>query len=170
MNRKLTKINTIDDLKKALNITDLRNMKAQGVLELVSNIHKLDPEVAKELLKHYPEYKGAVTETVTQMKQAMESVLAKDSENNQAFFESENHKIELLIELTKDETLSDELKIRVFDLISEINDEIKERNAQSFELKQLGLKILGFLGLASIMSLGIIYHDHSRIGKSEVTT
>ena len=61
-----------------LNKADFKNISKNEVITIASKLGELDPEVAKEILHQYPEFVKLMQTTMTEYKNALDSIIASD--------------------------------------------------------------------------------------------
>lgn len=110
---------TEEEVLKRLNIPDWRHMSKDKIMSFTSSLQCMNPEVAKEVLKKFPEFAKMCSDALTDVIKAMDEVIEHTDKNT--------HKV-LDAYLSEINTLQDELKREDLSLEDKLilNDEIKE--------------------------------------------
>lgn len=110
---------TEEEVLKRLNIPDWRHMSKDKIMSFTSSLQCMNPEVAKEVLKKFPEFAKMCSDALTDVTKAMDEVIEHTDKNT--------HKV-LDAYLSEINTLQDELKREDLSLEDKLilNDEIKE--------------------------------------------
>ena len=110
---------TEEEVLKRLNIPDWRHMSKDKIMSFTSSLLCMNPEVAKEVLKKFPEFAKMCSDALTDVTKAMDEVIEHTDKNT--------HKV-LDAYLSEINTLQDELKREDLSLEDKLilNDEIKE--------------------------------------------
>ena len=110
---------TEEEVLKLLNIPDWRHMSKDKIMSFTSSLQCMNPEVAKEVLKKFPEFAKMCSDALTDVTKAMDEVIEHTDKNT--------HKV-LDAYLSEINTLQDELKREDLSLEDKLilNDEIKE--------------------------------------------
>ena len=70
-------LKTLEDVKAELGITKFSEIKKEQIVELVSSLHKIDPEVAKEAIAQIPSYMEASTQILKILQENCTNILEK---------------------------------------------------------------------------------------------
>ena len=110
---------TEEEVLKRLNIPDWRHMSKDKIMSFTSSLQCMNLEVAKEVLKKFPEFAKMCSDALTDVIKAMDEVIEHTDKNT--------HKV-LDAYLSEINTLQDELKREDLSLEDKLilNDEIKE--------------------------------------------
>lgn len=118
---------------KKLNIPDFRHMTKDKVVNLVSMLPQMDPGVAMKALEQFPSFAETSLSIITSLKDELDRVLDKNSENMAGFNSMCQSVLETLeAELSKPE-LSDEGRRMVIDGIIEITTIIGQKDSENKE-------------------------------------
>ena len=94
---------------KKLGIPDFRHMTKDKIVSFTSMIHKMDPEVAKEAIKQFPEFKDLSLDIVNTYKSVIDKVVESNEKSQNVFYNTCNDIISSLKdELNRPELSSDE--------------------------------------------------------------
>lgn len=76
---------SIEDVKHALNVDDLRKISKDKIMEFVSLIPSMDKEVAIETIKQFPSFVESASTSIKQLKHLVEeSIKSNDQSNNKS--------------------------------------------------------------------------------------
>lgn len=117
------------DEQKVLNklgIEDFRHADKNTLIEFVSKIDKIDPEVAKKLIQQIPEFASLAKESVNSLTETFNKLIDSDDNMSHKVVESYNLILKALDDiLSKDDLLFEE-KREVIDRMETICDKIRQ--------------------------------------------
>ena len=73
------KLTTEQDVLDALGAKDFRSISKQQLMSFTSQLHMMDPEVAKAAIAQFPEFKDASLQIVTQLHDLCEKAIVTDN-------------------------------------------------------------------------------------------
>ena len=120
---------TESQLLRQLNIPDFRHLTKDHVLELASNIHKLDPEVAKKVIEQFPEFSKSVLEGMTAFKETTIDILDREERSTKDFIEICDREIDILESCLSDDLNFDQ-KIEILDRIDIVRENVSEHTKE----------------------------------------
>lgn len=116
---------------KELGIPDFRHLNKNHVIKLASNLHRMDPEVAKAALEQFPEFSKTVAAIVKDYSQTIENILETNTKSNQESIKSSYLILESLQTLLQDESLDFEQKKYVIEQMKLVQDKIDAKDAEN---------------------------------------
>jgi len=124
----------IDDVKDYLGIDSFREVTKDQVIQLVSSLHMMDPEVAKEALAQLPTYLKATNELLNTLRASCNELLSEvkkdDAETIKSFQRTLDH-CEILLQ-RPDISISESME--VIDKEVEINTLVSEIREKQHKL------------------------------------
>lgn len=152
------KLTSEEAVKKALNITDFRHMTKDKVVTLISNLDRMDPEVAMKIIEQFPEVSKMALGMAKEQKEALKESMDANDKSSQAAYAVINSVIEVLsAELEKD-NLTPEERLHIVDCLKELPLESKKihKMNQDFLLKGLATMatVVGALVIGAVAVLG----------------
>lgn len=74
------------DVLSLMERTDFKNLSKNDVISFASKLGELRPEVAKELLAHYPEFVDLMKSALTEYKSMLDSIIKSDDESLKGYY------------------------------------------------------------------------------------
>lgn len=153
------KLDSEEAVKKALDIPDFRHMTKDKVVTLVSNLDRMDPEVAMKIIEQFPEVSRMALDLAKEQRAALKDTLDANDKSSQSTFALLNSVIEILsAELEKDNLTSEE-RMHIYDLLKELPLEGKKIHKMNQNLFLKGLAtmaaVTGTIVIGAIAVLGI---------------
>ena len=144
---------TEEEVLKRLDIPDWRHMTKDKIMSFTSSLPYMDPEVAKEALKKFPEYAGMCTDVLSNINKSMNDVLDHADKSTKQI-------IEVLQSELKKEDLSVEDKLAINDSIVMLIEKMSElKNHDDEQARKLFDKVMSFGAGALILAAAIIGVD-----------
>ncbi len=129
---------TEEEVLKRLNIPDWRHMSKDKIMSFTSSLQCMNPEVAKEVLKKFPEFAKMCSDALTDVTKAMNEVIEHTDRNTHIVLDAYLSEINTLQNELKRENLSLEDKLILNNEIKELLEKMdlvaKESNKQVHEL------------------------------------
>ena len=129
---------TEEEVLKRLDIPDWRHMTKDKIMSFTSSLPYMDPEVAKEVLKKFPEFAKMCSDALTDITKAMNEVIDHTDKNTHMVLDAYLSEINTLQNELKHEDLSLEDKLmlnnEIKELLEKMNLVAKESNKQIHEL------------------------------------
>ena len=144
---------TEDDLMRELEIDDWRHMTKDKVVHFASNLHKLDPEVAKKALEQFPNFTSFATGMVNHYKDVIMQVLNNNEKGASAYYSICNGIIESLKEVLKQDELTFEQKQYVISDMIQLSNNVADMHRED---QKNGLKIIGMVGTVLLGAIVVI--------------
>lgn len=145
-----------DEVKKQLGIEDFRHVTKNQVVQLVSSLSKMDPEVAKKVIEQVPEIGKTALGMAKELKESYESSLKANDESSKDVLKQINSIIDILTEQLKNDGVTPEERIHIYDCLNNLADKSVEVHRMNQDLIRDGLKIVaGFAGFA-LLGIGAI--------------
>ncbi len=125
---------SIDEQKalQRLNVGSFREVTKDRLVELMSMIPDMSPEVAKKALEQIPNFTSNSTKVLGELKGALMTSIASEDKALDAVTKSRFNTIDCLCKLLESEELSFEQKMLVVENINLLND----KNSQDYERHQ----------------------------------
>ena len=128
---------------KKLGIPDFRHLTKDKVVQFMSMLPRMDPEVAKKALEQYPEMAKSVVGIATDFKETLEKGMNDNAESVKAFYETCNSIIDSLKQDLADDEITREERERIYDRMVILAQMIQAKDTEN---KQFILKVLGIAG------------------------
>lgn len=74
------------DVLSLMQRTDFKNLSKNDIISFASKLGELRPEVAKELLAHYPEFVDLMKSTLTEYKSMLDAIIESDDESLKGYY------------------------------------------------------------------------------------
>lgn len=116
---------------KELGIPDFRHLNKNHVIKLASNLHKMDPEVAKAALEQFPEFSRAVGEVVKDYSQTIDNILEKNTASNLEAIKAGQTILEGLKPLLQNDSLEFEQKKYIIEQMNIVLDKINAKDSEN---------------------------------------
>ena len=133
-----------------LKIPDFRHLTKDNVMDLVTELHEIDPEVAMKILEQFPEFAKVMTEVLVDYRQQLDQILESDNKGDKEFIDTSNHEIEMLESLLSDD-LSFDQKMEIFDRVDGIREGIKEHLSEKRHF-MMGLAKVGLVAIGTVIT------------------
>lgn len=151
---------TEEEVLKRLDIPDWRHMTKDKIMSFTSSLPYMDPEVAKEALKKFPEYAGMCTDVLSNINKSMNDVLDHADKSTKQIIEVCSSQIEVLQSELKKEDLSVEDKLTINDNIVMLIEKMSElKNHDDEQARKLFDKVMSFGTGVLILAAAIIGVD-----------
>ena len=143
---------TEEEVLKRLDIPDWRHMSKDKIMSFTSSLQCMNPEVAKEILKKFPEFAKMCSDALTDITKAMNEVIEHTDKNTRIVLDAYLSEINTLQNELKRENLSLEDKLilnnEIKELLEKMNLVAKESNKQIHELFNKVLSV--FVGVLMV--------------------
>lgn len=148
---------TKEDVKKALGITDLRNMSVDKVVELVSLMPQMDKELAMAIVGEFSNYAELCKAMIAEMGNTCDQAI-KESKDSQLETISAYKKIlDSLDEALKDDNLTVDEKMQIADKMIEVADKISAKDSEQKDFFKEIVKYKGYIiGGALLLGASIL--------------
>lgn len=117
------------DEKKVLSklgVEDFRHVTKDSLVSFVSNFDKIDPEVAKELIKQIPEFSSLAKDSVNSLTESFNKLVDSDDSMSEQVVNSYNIVLKSLDDILCKDELSFEEKMQVIECMDSICDKIRQ--------------------------------------------
>lgn len=147
-----------EEVKELLGISDFRHMTKDGIVQFVSAIPQMDPEVAAKVIDQVPEMAKIVVDIVKEYEKEFEANNAANDSSSKEAYSVIRDALAVISKQVENEDLSDEARESLNKHLMELVDKgigLHEKN-QGFSLKNSGMFVLGttVLGLGLYALLG----------------
>ena len=123
-------IYTKEEVKEALQITDLRNLSVDKVVELVSLMPQMDKELAKEIIGEFSNYSELCKAMVKEMGESCDTAIAESKDSQLEVLSAYRDVIKSLKEMLKDDDLTLDEKMQITDKMIEIADKMADKDTE----------------------------------------
>lgn len=150
MNKRITE----EQVLKTLGIPDFRHMTKEKIIQFVSVLPYMDPEVAKKALEQFPEFKDLMGTAVIEYKSIIIDMVESNSESQKSVYSICNDILDSLrCELQK-ENLSIDDRSQIEDKMIEVARIIADKDSENkkFLIKSMiivGAVVSGIIGIAA---------------------
>ena len=96
---------TEQDFKKVVGITDFRHLTKDKVLQFASNLDKLDPEVAKEIIEQFPEFSSTMLNITKEYRETIGDLIKQNAESSKSTYDAYNKILDSLEKSLSNENL-----------------------------------------------------------------
>ena len=142
-----------EDVKNKLGIDDFRQVTKSQVVQLVSSLSQMDPEVAKKVIEQVPEMGKVALGMAQDLKESYQAAIKANDAFSQATMKQINAIIDILSEQLKNDGVTPEERIHIYDCLNNLADKAVEVHVIDQQLIKDGLKIVA--GFAGATLLGI---------------
>lgn len=146
-----------DDVKEMLGVDDFRKVTKSQVVQLVSSISQMDPEVAKKVIDQVPEFANLALGMAKEMREGYVAALKANDESAKAALARVDAIITILEEELKNDGLTPEERIEIVKCLGELAEKPVEIHRMNQQLildgltKVAGIVVVGLLGTAGIL-------------------
>lgn len=145
-----------DDVKAMLGVDDFRKVKKSQVVQLVSSLSQMDPEVAKKVVEQVPEMGKVALGMAQELRGSYEAALKANDDSAQSVLRQIDSIIDILSEQLKNDGVTPEERIHIYDCLNNLADKAVEVHHMNQDLIRDGLKIVaGFAGIA-LLGIGVV--------------
>ena len=137
---------------KKLKISSFTHMTKDKLVQFVSMLDKMDPEVAKAAINQFPNFKELATEIVTSYERQLSQILQTNESSSQAFYSACQSIIDSLHEQLKDENIDPDEKSRISRDMITVAQMMSDKDTEN---KNFLLKIGGIMAAVAV-TLGAI--------------
>ena len=135
-----------DEMKQALalmNRTDFKNLSKSDVLSIVSKLNELQPDVAKEVIKQYPEFVKLLQSSMVEYRDILEKLSDSDDASINQFYSTTDKELNSLQNSRKEYfDLADKIRGDLSKCLDDPNITEEERS----EIRAQELEILDKVG------------------------
>ncbi len=150
-----------NEVKKALDIDNFRNMTKDKIMEFVSAIPNMDKEVAIKIIEQFPTYTESANNMLEQLNKMCNNAMKENGESQIEVIGAYKKILDDLGELLKKDTMSAEERSQITEQMIIIADRISAKDTENKkflnEIIKYGVPIIGgalVLG-ASILGVNI---------------
>ena len=132
---------------KTLGLSDFRHMSKDKIVQFMSLVPKMDPEVAKAAIDQFPEFKDMAIRMTDTLKEMIDATFASEKDSQDFFYESCKGMLITLEQQLHDESIDAKERAAIRDNMMQIICWIKEKDSE--HKKTLALYFAGgiaFLG------------------------
>lgn len=114
-----------------LGIEDFRHLSKDKVIDFVSMIPNMDPEVAKAAIEQFPEFASTMRSIMVDYKQELETALKQNDDSVKAYYDACNKILDSLDKLLNDPELSTDEKMQIVEKMQEIQRMMGEKDTEN---------------------------------------
>lgn len=114
-----------------LGIEDFRHLSKEKVIDFVSMIPNMDPEVAKAAIEQFPEFASTMRSIMIDYKQEIEMALKQNDDSVKAYYDACNKILDSLDKLLNDPELSTDEKMQIVEKMQEIQRMMGEKDTEN---------------------------------------
>ena len=122
---------TEDGVKKALAITNFRNISKEKIMEFASLIPNMDKDVATTIINQFPTYKDFAVSTITILKEMCDSALEKNDSSQKETISAYRKILDDLGEILKRDDISIEERDSISNKMIMIADKIALKDTEN---------------------------------------
>lgn len=143
--------------KKKLGITDWRNMTKDKIIAFASNLHKMDPEVAKKALEQFPNFADMASHMVDHYTDVVTEVLRSNTKGSEVYYQVCIKIIDSLNEQLNDDDITFDEKQCIISEMIDLSDKIKINHKEDREFWWALIGGLGALLAAIVYAFARIF-------------
>ncbi len=131
MKRSLKKPLNEQKVLDKLGIEDFRHLSKDKVIEFVSMIPNMEPEVAKAAIEQFPEFASTMKSIMIDYKQEIETALNQNGDSIKAYYDACNKILDSLDKLLEDTELDLNEKMQIIDKMQEVQKMMDEKDKEN---------------------------------------
>lgn len=153
-----------DDVKKALNIENFRNISKDKIMEFVSLIPQMDKDVAMAIINQFPAYSESALNMIMQLNVMCDKLLASNKASQTDAIEAYKKVLETLRESILKDDITPEERDKITKQMIEVADKISAKDTENKKfLKDLfktGAGVLSVVIVVGATILGVNMKGH----------
>ena len=159
---------TEEAVKEFLHIKDFRNIRKGDVIQMVSNLHRMNPVVAIKCIEQFPNFANNARIMVHDLTESCNKAIAAGSEESKIILDSYLKILEKLTDMLTDKDISAEEQSIISHNIVYIGQEIRTHKQLAAKerldiVKMVGGYVLGVLSiLAAALGAGVAIKGNSQ--------
>ncbi len=150
---------TMDDVKRALGIDDLRNLSGAKVAEFISLIPNMDKDVAMHIINQFPVYTDMAKSMVEELESICDNSIQAASTSQKESISAYKIILSDLGELLKKESISAEERLEITNKMIMVADRIAAKDSEFkdflLDVLKVGVPVLGGTLLLGALILGV---------------
>lgn len=127
LKRQLTEQKVLDKLQ----IEDFRHLSKDKVIEFVSMVPDMDPEVAKAAISQFPEFSITVKSIMVDYKEELETALKNNDDSVKAYYDVCKSILNSLDRMLDNDELSYEEKMQIIDKMQEVQKMMSNKDTEN---------------------------------------
>lgn len=147
-----------------LNISDFRHLTKNNVIDLATELHNVEPEVAMKILEQFPEFSKVLSEVLQEYRQQLDAILQSENTSEKDFINVSNREIDILEGLLTKHLSFDE-KIEILDRIDKVRQDIMDHQSEKrhflMGLVKAGVTAIGIIVAGALGALGVNVHKNT---------
>lgn len=134
-----------------LGIEDFRHLSKDKVVEFISMLPNMEPEVAKVAIAQFPEFTSTVKSIMVDYKQAIEMALKNNNDSMKACQEAAKSILKSLDKILDNNNLTHEEKMQIIEKMQEVQKMLNDKDSEN---KKFIRDIVSVAGLVVISVVG----------------
>lgn len=126
-----------------LGIDDFRHLSKEKVIEFVSLVPNMEPEVAKAAIEQFPEFSSVMKSIMIDYKQEIESALNQNDDTVKKYYNACDKILDSLDKLLDDTDLDLNEKMQIIDKMQEVQKMMDEKDSENKKFIRDVLTIAG---------------------------
>lgn len=152
-----------DDVKQMLDVDDFRKVTKNQVVQLVSSLSQMDPEVAKKVIEQVPDLCKTALGMAQEMREGyVEALKANDSSSKEALARVDAI-IAILEEELKKDGINTEERLRIIECLNELADKPVEVHKLNQEFIMKGLTMIAGVVGTGLLSIAVVLGTNGKI-------
>ncbi len=135
-----------------LGIEDFRHLSKEKVVEFISMIPDMEPEVAKAAIAQFPEFTSTIKSIMVDYKQAIEIALKNNDDSMKACQDAAKSILKSLDKILDNDNLTHEEKMEIIEKMQEIQKMLNDKDSEN---KKFIRDIISVAGLVVISVVGV---------------
>lgn len=134
-----------------LGIEDFRHLSKDKVVEFISMIPDMDPEVAKAAINQFPEFANTMKSIMVDYKSEIEKALKSNDDSLKACYNASESILKSLDKMLENDDLTYEEKMKIIEKMQEIQKMINDKDTEN---KKFIRDIVSVAGLVVVAIVG----------------
>lgn len=114
-----------------LGIKDFRHLSKDKVVEFISMIPDMDPEVAKAAINQFPEFANTMQSIMVDYKQEIELALKNNEDSMKACYDASKSILKSLDRMLEGDDLTHEEKMQIIEKMQEIQKMMNDKDSEN---------------------------------------
>lgn len=135
-----------------LGIEDFRHLSKEKVVEFISMIPNMEPEVAKAAIAQFPEFTSTIKSIMIDYKQTIETAFKNNDDSMKACQDAAKSILKSLNKILDDDNLTHEEKMQIIEKMQEVQKMLNDKDSEN---KKLIRDIVSIAGVVVISVVGV---------------
>lgn len=141
-----------------LDLPDFRHMTKDKVMQFASVINEMNPEVAKEAIRQFPEFKSLLSQALTENRELAERSIESNDESMRECASASMRVFDGCDELLKNPDYTFEQKMQVIERMEMESEKMRAKDSENkkfiLDSQKLLLAASGIVSVAAVVFLG----------------